>query len=120
MNGRMVARRRNGPSPLAPAVGEVRDGLLGPQPASGDVAPAFGDAAWQPEATTGESVGTEQPVDRRHHDGASHGAGTEHGVEDAEGELIETEFETADHRQQRADGDAGHEEAETAGENRLE
>src|SRR6478609_5689333 len=55
MNGRMVARRRNGPSPLAPAVGEMRDGLLDPQPASGDVAPAFGDAAWQSEATTGES-----------------------------------------------------------------
>ena len=53
-------------------------------------------------------------------DGAGHRADAEHGVEDAEGELVEPELEAADHRQQRADGDARHEEAEAAGEHRLE
>ena len=65
-------------------------------------------------------IGAQQAVDRRHQEGAGHRADAEHGVEDAEGELVEAELEAADHRQQRADGDAGHEEAEAAGEDRLE
>ena len=55
-----------------------------------------------------------------HRQGAGHRADAEHGVEDAEGELVEAELEAADHRQQRAHGDARHEEAEAAGEDRLE
>jgi hypothetical protein len=50
----------------------------------------------------------------------ANGADAEHRVEDAEGELVELELEAADHRQQGADGDARHEEAEPAGEDGLE